>query len=148
MTHVTPEDAPIGAKADRTAARPCWAVAPYFLVDDVVATANYYRDQLGFAYHRFWNVPPSFCMVERSGIVIMLAQPDQTGRMRPNRVVAPERGALDAYIWVDDADALCAEFRSRGVAIARDVRDEPYQCRDFEIDDCNGYRLCFGHPIG
>jgi len=25
-----------------------WSVAPYFIVDDVVRTANYYRDTLGF----------------------------------------------------------------------------------------------------
>lgn len=31
-----------------------WAIAPYFHVDDVVSTANWYRDKLGFAYDRFW----------------------------------------------------------------------------------------------
>jgi len=25
-----------------------WSIAPYFIVDDVVTTANYYRDTLGF----------------------------------------------------------------------------------------------------
>jgi hypothetical protein len=34
------------------------------------------------------------------------------------------------------------------VTIARDIRDEPYGCRDFDIEDCNGYRLCFGHDTG
>jgi hypothetical protein len=57
--------------------RPRWSIAPYFVVDDVVATANYYRDTLGFQYERFWNEPPSFCMVYRSGVVIMLAQGDK-----------------------------------------------------------------------
>jgi len=51
-----------------------WTSAPYFIVDDVVSTANYYRDRLGFHYERFWNDPPSFCMVKRNGVVIMLAQ--------------------------------------------------------------------------
>ena len=39
--------------------RPRWSIAPYFIVDDVVTTANYYRDQLGFHYERFWGEPPS-----------------------------------------------------------------------------------------
>src|SRR2546428_3004028 len=30
-------------------------------------SANYYRDKLGFRYERFWNDPPSFCMVKRNG---------------------------------------------------------------------------------
>ena len=76
--------------------RPPWSIAPYFIVDDVVATANYYRDKLGFSYDRFWNEPPSFCMVRRNGVVIMLAQLEQTGVMRPNRLVDPDGGAWDA----------------------------------------------------
>jgi len=66
-----------------------WSIAPYFIVDDVVTTADYYRDKLGFHYERFWNEPPSFCMVKRNGIVIMLAQLEKTGVMRPNRIVDP-----------------------------------------------------------
>jgi len=125
-----------------------WSIAPYFIVDDVVATANWYRDRLGFAYERFWNDPPTFCMIHRGGVVIMLAQFEKPGLKRPNHVVDPEGGAWDAYLWVDDADALYAEFKSKGVTIARDIRDEPYGCRDFDIEDCNGYRLCFGHDTG
>jgi len=40
------------------AGRPRWSIAPYLVVDDVVATANYYRDKLGFGYERFWGEPP------------------------------------------------------------------------------------------
>ena len=125
--------------------RPRWTIAPYLIVDDVVATANYYRDKLGFHYERLWGEPPCFCMVKRSGIVIMLSQLAKTGVMRPNRVADPEGEAWDAYVWVENADALCAEFKSKGVTIARDVCDQPYGCRDFDVEDCNGYRLCFGH---
>jgi hypothetical protein len=35
-----------------TPGRPRWSVAPYFIVDDVVATANYYREMLGFEFIR------------------------------------------------------------------------------------------------
>ena len=124
-----------------------WSIAPHFIVDDVVTTANYYRDKLGFYYERFWNDPPSFCMVKRSGIVIMLAELKQGGAMRPNHVVDPEGGAWDAYVWIENADALNVEFKSKGVKIVRDVFDQPYRCRDFEVEDCNGYRLCFGQSI-
>jgi hypothetical protein len=40
------------------------------------------------------------------------------------------------------------EFGSRGVKIARDICGQLYGMRDFDIEDCNGYRLCFGHDIG
>jgi len=123
-----------------------WSVAPYFIVADVVATANYYRDKLGFSYKRFWNEPPSFTMVSRSGVWIMLAEL-QPGVLRPNHVVDPEGGAWDAYVWIDDADALHREYQAKGVKIVRAPFDQPYNCRDFEIEDINGYRLCFGHTI-
>ena len=132
--------------ADNSANRSRWFIAPYFIVDDVVATANYYRDQLGFAYERFWGEPPCFCMVQRNGIVIMLKQIERAGAMRPNHAVDPE-GTWDAYIWIDNADALYAEFQSKGVTIVRDICDQEYGCRDFDVDDCNGYRLCFGQNI-
>jgi predicted enzyme related to lactoylglutathione lyase len=124
--------------------RPYWSIAPYFVVDDVVRTANYYRDKLGFRYERLWGEPPTFCMVKRNGVIIMLAQLERSGGMRPNRTVDPEGGAWDAYVWIDDADALHAELTSKGVTIARGICDQHYGCRDFEVDDCNGYRLCFG----
>jgi predicted enzyme related to lactoylglutathione lyase len=132
---------------DNGADSPRWSIAPYFIVDDVVTTANYYRDKLGFRYERFWGEPPCFCMVHRNGIVIMLSQFEKKGLMRPNHAVDPERGAWDAYIWIDNADALHAEFKSKGVKIVRGICDQPYGCRDFEVDDCNGYRLCFGQNL-
>ncbi|HKF03579.1 MAG TPA: VOC family protein [Candidatus Sulfotelmatobacter sp.] len=122
-----------------------WTVAPYFIVKDVVVTANFYRDKLGFHYERFWGDPPCFCMVKRSGIVVMLSQLENPESVRPNRLADPNGEAWDAYVWVDNADTLCKEFKANGVTIARDLCDQPYGSRDFDIEDCNGYRLCFGH---
>jgi predicted enzyme related to lactoylglutathione lyase len=124
-----------------------WSIAPYFLVDDVVMTANFYRDKLGFQFDRFWGDPPAFCMVWRRGVVIMLSQHEPKGVMRPNSRAMPGGDAWDAYVWVDDADALFAEFSAKGVTIARALCDQPYGCRDFDIEDVNGYRICFGHDL-
>ena len=124
-----------------------WSIAPYFIVDDVTTTANYYRDQLGFTYERFWGEPPCFCMVHRNGIIIMLSQSGNRGVMRPNHLAQAECDAWDAYIWVDDVEELHTTFKSHGVKIARDLCDQPYGCRDFDVEDCNGYRLCFGQPL-
>ena len=96
--------------------RPRWGIAPYFLVDDVVATANYYREKLGFGYERFWGDPPAFCMVWRNGVIIMLSQLEQSGIMRPNHAVDPEGGAWDAYIWVERRRRALFGVHSRGAS--------------------------------
>ena len=124
-----------------------WTIAPCFLVDDVVRTANYYRDQLGFRYDRFWGDPPGFCMVKRSGVVLMLSQTPGSGGVRPNRLTDPAGETWDAYVWIEDVDGLREEYRSKGVNVTREVCDQPYGCRDFDVEDCNGYRLCFGQDI-
>jgi catechol 2,3-dioxygenase-like lactoylglutathione lyase family enzyme len=129
-------------------AKPRWSVAPYFIVDDVQASADWYRDKLGFAYPRLWGEPPyGFTMVSRAGVTLMLGAVGAPGFIQPNRTAGQDSDAWDAYLWIDDADALHAEFLAKGVAIARPPCDQPYGCRDFEIHDCNGYRLCFGHNL-
>ena len=122
-----------------------WHIAPVLVVDNVQIAADFYRDKLGFGYERIWGEPPCFCMVKRSGVVIMLKELSATGHVRPNRLVDPNEETWDAYLWIDDADALYEEYKQKGVKVTRGICDQEYGCRDFEIEDCNGYRLCFGH---
>ena len=129
-----------------------WSIAPYFLVKDVVAAANFYRDKFGFRYDRFWGEPPCFCMVRRAGVTIMLSElargKDESrtpSPPNPNGRVSPADDCWDAYLWVEDADALHTEFAAKGAKIVRDLCDQEYGCRDFEVLDLDGYRLCFGH---
>jgi uncharacterized glyoxalase superfamily protein PhnB len=48
-------------------------------------------------------------------------------------------------------DRQCGSFicrlKSKGVKITREIADRLYGCRDFDVEDCNGYRLCFGQDI-
>jgi uncharacterized glyoxalase superfamily protein PhnB len=116
--------------------------APYFVVADVVATAEHYRDVLGFSFTRFFGDPPSFVIVTRGDVRLMLKQATTAADLR-----APydTRGLLDAYIWVDDVDALAGELRDRGADIVAEPEDQPiYDGRDMYVRDCDGHVLCFG----
>ena len=116
--------------------------AQYFFVDDVVKTAEYYRDVLGFSFERYWGKPPCFAMVWRDGICFMLSQ--VPGVARPNSVAAGE-STWDAYIWVNDVDALYGEFKAKGAKIIRGPEIvEEYGNKDFDLEDPGGYVLCFG----
>ncbi len=51
---------------------------------------------------------------------------------------------LDAYLFVDDADALDAEYASRGVEFTRALANMPWRSREFVVRDCDGRLLAFG----
>lgn len=121
------------------------AIAPYFFVADVTKAAAYYRDVLGFSYERLWGDPPSFCMVYRDGLTIMLKQIADKSLIRPNGNVP---NSWDAHVWVRDADALFAEFSDRKARIAYSVcYQEEYGNREFAVRDLDGYVIAFGHHI-
>jgi hypothetical protein len=44
---------------------------------------------------------------------------------------------LDAYLFVEDADALFAEYRARG-EFTRGLADTPWDSREFVVKDCGG----------
>jgi len=51
---------------------------------------------------------------------------------------------LDASLFIEDADALYAEYATRGVAFTRGLTDTPWHSREFVVKDCDGRLLAFG----
>ena len=49
----------------------------------------------------------------------------------------------DAYIWVDDLDALHAELKSRGAKIIESPVLRVYKYYEMVVEDNFGFRLCF-----
>ena len=95
------------------------SVAPVLLVKDVVAAANHYRDKMGFTYKRFWGEPPSFVILNRDGMQLMLKQADDPRHVVPHWTVADK--LWNVYFWVNDVESLHKEF----VASRRNHRLRP-----------------------
>lgn len=112
---------------------------------DVVKGANYYRDQLGFTYDRFWGEPPNFCMVRRDGFVVMLAQAPASARLMPHWKVVGNM--WNAYFWCDDVEALHTEFVRRGARIDYGLGVKDYGIKEFGIQDLDGHDIAFGQRI-
>lgn len=124
-----------------TAAR-CKSICPHFVVPDVVVSAEYYRDVLGFKIMGYWfEDPPVFAIVARDNVEIQLGKSDGGVPPSPNSVRREE--SLDAYIWVDDVDALYAELQGRGAKIIEPPTLRLYKCYELTIEDNCGFRLCF-----
>lgn len=91
-------------------------VAPSFVVTDVVKTAEYYRDKLGFKILGYFLDPPVFAMVARDGVEFHFGKIDEGREMKGNEMVRKGLGN-DAYIFVDDVQGLYEEFNAKGVEI-------------------------------
>lgn len=116
-------------------------IAPLFLVDDLPAAIAYYRDKLGFeldfCYEAF------YASVSRDGFAIHLKAAPKTIADRAHR---QQHEHLDAYIGVVGAASLHDELRSRGARITKPLDERPWSCRDFYVEDPDGYILCFSEP--
>jgi len=124
------------------------SAVPQFTVPDVVKTAEYYRDILGFQIAGYWNgesvsmepaEPPVFGIVWRDKIQFFFSRGDDS----PVRTgIAP-----DAYIRITGVNELATELRERGADIIDGPEDRIYNQRELVVTDCNGLILCFGEEI-
>ncbi|MGE0815945.1 MAG: bleomycin resistance protein [Vicinamibacterales bacterium] len=115
-------------------------IAPQFFTEDMAATLAYYQHALGFECLGTWLDPPVYAIVARDGARIHF-------RCAPPPAAQPDKyddELLDAYLRVDDADALHEEFLARGVAFTRTLGDMPWGAREFVVKDCDGRLLAFG----
>lgn len=115
-------------------------VMPVLEVSDVVASAKWYEDTLGFTHGGFFGDPPAFCIVGSPTMTIALDQCQEPGRTPQNQYWA-------AYIYIDRVDALAEEMRKKGIEILRGPEDQPYGCRDFDIRDPDGHILALGEDL-
>jgi len=94
--------------------------APVLMVRDVVASAEYWRDKVGFGFNEMWGDPPDFTMVHRDRLTVFLAKPDQPGTpITPNWKVKDKMWNI--YFWVDDARALYEQHQGPNMTPMVDV---------------------------
>jgi len=103
-------------------------LVPIFRSKDARESAKWYA-RLGFEVegeHQFAPDMPYYLFLMRGGIRLHLSE--HKGDAKPDSL---------AYFYVDDVDALAAEF---GVK----VKDQPWGCREIWLADPDGNRLRIG----
>ena len=115
-------------------------IAPLFFTIDIPATVAWYEAKLGFKCLGTWQEPPVYAIVacDQHAIHFRCAEPP-----KPNPSKYSDE-LLDAYVFVEDADALYAEYAARGVEFTRGLANMPWNSREFVIRDCDGRLLAFG----
>jgi uncharacterized glyoxalase superfamily protein PhnB len=122
----------------RAATSEVTSLAPQFLVDDLSVAIAYYRDRLGFEpdfLHESF-----YASVSRDGFSIHLKCAPKTVADRAHR---KQNEHLDAHVGVRGIEALFDELKSKEAHIVRPLEERPWACKDFYVEDPDGYILCF-----
>lgn len=120
------------------AAHPFVRAMPVLDCTDMARSVAFWRDDLGFDAAT-WGEPPSFAILQRGTVAVALALAEK-GSAAVSRNWA-------AYVYVEDADALHAELGARGVVVPHPPTTQPYNCRDFVVDDPDGHIIAFGQVL-
>ena len=113
-------------------------IAPQLLVDNLDRAIAYYRDSLGFELD--FQYESFYASVTRDGFAIHLKQAEKLVADRAHR---KQHEHLDAYIAVSNIRDLFRELQTRGADVIRPLKEEPWACLDFYVEDPDGYILCF-----
>jgi catechol 2,3-dioxygenase-like lactoylglutathione lyase family enzyme len=119
-------------------------ISPVLLVADLQRSVDYFSRRLGFECHVFGD-PPNFATAARDAAVILISLSDQPERLVPHWQIVDMM--WDAYIRVDDADAIYAEVQERGAGIDYAIYDAPHGFREFGVQDPDGHDIAFGQRL-
>jgi hypothetical protein len=121
------------------------ASAPILLVKDVVKSAGYFRDKVGFTDQKLYGHPINFAIIRRDGIALMLAQLGEGQTDIPHWQIVEK--LWNVYFWVDDAQAIYAEMQNSGAIIDYTLYDTPWGVREFGIQDLDDHDIAFGQIL-
>jgi predicted enzyme related to lactoylglutathione lyase len=116
-------------------------IAPIFPTADLEAMRTHY-EALGFEVQVHGS---GYGTAARDGVRIHFRQAPVDEAAAGGAAAAGERGA--AYIGVDDADALHAEWRAAGVGETGDLFDPGFGVWEAAHTDPDGNLLRFGSPL-
>jgi uncharacterized glyoxalase superfamily protein PhnB len=108
-------------------------------VNNLAASADYYRDVLGFSIREIGDSGWRF--FERDSCIVMAGE-------CVDALPASKIGdhAYFAYLVLDDVDAYYEQVRAAGAKIIKPIRNEPWGMREFGLMTLDGHRMMLGTP--
>ena len=93
-----------------------------------------------FDLSAIWEDEDSAAFKFDNMIVNLLKLPAARDLIDPGAVATPEAGSrFQLSIWVDDADAVCAELATRGVELLNGPMNRPWGMRTASFTDPDGH---------
>lgn len=112
-------------------------IAAMLPVKDMARAHDFYTSAFGFKKTFENGDPVGFMILKRDGAELHLT-------LQPNHKAADFN---IAHMMVDDADALHAICRDRGLRIIKKIQNKDYGLRAFVFEDLDGNRIDVGQPI-
>ena len=112
-----------------------------FPVPDILKTARFYTDRLGFRAVEYVDCEePHICLYRDKTEIILLKA--NTDRVFTNRELYGY--GYDAYLYTSEMEELEKQLRRNRVKIARPLSMTDYKNREFVIEDIDGRWIAFG----
>lgn len=116
-------------------------VSCIFPVPDILKTARFYTDSLGFRAVGYVECEePHICLYRDKTEIILLKA--NTDRVFTNRELYGY--GYDAYLYTSEMEELEKQLRRNRVKIARPLSMTDYKNREFVIEDIDGRWIAFG----
>ena len=116
-----------------------FGTGPVLPVHDIRAAVDFYCNSLAFDLDFVMGDPPTHGSVTRCRVGIQFTSAPTT--------FDPATYPGYNYFFVDNIDALHSEYMMKNVRMTRDIESQDHGMREFEVVDCNGYRLRFGQYL-
>ena len=116
---------------------------PVIFVANVEASAEFFRNTLGFSIDFLHGKPPFYGSVSRDGACVHLKFVHEP----VFAVGAQDRdGLICAFIEVENVKALYAEYVTAGAMFDQKLKKQAWGGRDFVVRDPDGNGICFVGP--
>ena len=120
-----------------------FGIVPVFLVADVEATAEHYRDVFGFAVEFLSGDDAEYGRVARDDTILDFRRSDPPGKRNSLAAAGITEGA-DALVIVSDVEEVYIDLQERGVKVVERLLQREDGMLEFTAEDTNGYRLTIG----
>ena len=116
---------------------------PVIFVANVEASAEFFRNTLGFSIDFLHGEPPFYGSVSRDGACVHLKFVHE-----PVLAVGAQdrEGLIAAFIEVENVKALYAEYVTTGAMFDQKLKKQAWGGRDFIVRDPDGNGICFVGP--
>jgi catechol 2,3-dioxygenase-like lactoylglutathione lyase family enzyme len=116
---------------------------PVIFVANLKASAEFFKDTLGFSIDFLHGKPPFYGSVSRDGACVHLKFVHE-----PVFIVGAQdrEGLITAFIEVENVKTLYAEYVAAGAVFDQKLKKQAWGGRDFVVRDPDGNGLCFVGP--